>query len=290
MPLFDKCQTIRDSAPLYVLDDDDTLALIAHASERAMTYVRLLFSAFLAAALSACMDIPEQQTTTASASVATAPTETFLFSWGMFADPVFDRDVVTFNRAFERAYDAPTSTRAFGFTNRGLETPDPTAMRAALSDLAQRARDGQDLVVVMLTTHGAPDVLAVKTTPDGPVSGVPADGLVEFLAPLQNDQQILILQACFSGSLIDDLRAPNRIILTAAAADRTSFGCEPESDNTWFIKSLNQAMAAGGSWQQIFARTQASVSAQEAAMGFPASNPQSFVGRDMRTIWTEAAR
>ena len=166
-------------------------------------------------------------------------------------------------------------------------------MEQELAGLAAAAVDGQDIVVVMLTSHGSPDLMAVKTTPDGPVSAVSADGLAEFLAPLSNDKQILILQACFSGSLIDELRSPNRIILTAASADRSSFGCNPDSDNTWFIKSLNRAMgeigARGGSWEQVFERTRALVAADEAAAGFPASNPQRYVGANMRSIWSGGA-
>ncbi|SLN40127.1 C13 family peptidase [Pseudooctadecabacter jejudonensis] len=222
--------------------------------------------------------------------VAVAPAnQTFLFSWGMFADPVFDRDVVTFERAFARAYGTPVDADTFGFTGSTLEEPNITVMQTELAQMAADAVDGRDTVVVMLTSHGSPDVMAIKTEPNGPVSGVSAEGLAEFLAPLAADRQILILQACFSGSLIDELRSPNRIILTAAAADRSSFGCNPESDNTWFIKALNRAMvevgARGGSWKQVFERTRALVAADEAAQGVPPSNPQSSVGANMRDLW-----
>ena len=239
--------------------------------------------------LQACMTVPQDTNTSAATSTAAPSARTFLFSWGMFADPVFERDVVTFNRAFSQAYGTPDSTGLYAFESRRLADPSPSAVRQDIIRMGDAAVDGQDLVVVMLTSHGSPDVMAIQPTRNGPVSALSADGLAELLAPLNNDRQILILQACFSGSLIDELRSPNRIIMTAAAADRSSFGCNPESDNTWFIKSLNRAMGMGGSWQQIFARTQTLVAQDEAAVGVPASNPQRFVGANMRGIWTQGA-
>ncbi|MCF2871916.1 C13 family peptidase [Octadecabacter sp. G9-8] len=260
-----------------------------------MTRFRLITAALCGALLQACMTVPtaDQGGTDTSASTALPQARNFVFSWGMFADPVFDRDVVTFNRTFANVYGAPADIDAFGFTSSRLSTPDPAVMQSELVEMAAQAVDGRDTVVVMLTSHGSPDLMAVKTQPNGPVSAVSADTLAEFLAPLANDRQILILQACFSGSLIDELRSPNRIIMTAASADRSSFGCNPESDNTWFIRSLNRAMlevgAQGGSWEQIFARTRALVAADEAANGYPASNPQRFVGANMRSTWTTSA-
>lgn len=263
--------------------------------------LRFAFCALGLVGLQACMSVPatspatttDAPVTTPAAATAVAAPHTYLFSWGMYADPVFDRDVETFDRTFSRAYGAPADTGLFGFTSPRLTDPSVDVMEREIAQMAADAVDGQDVVVVMLTSHGSPDLMAVKPSPDGPVSAVSADGLAEFLSPLSNDRQILILQACFSGSLIDELRSPNRIIMTAASADRSSFGCNPDSDNTWFIKSLNRAMsevgAQGGSWEQVFARTRALVAADEAAAGFPASNPQRFVGSNMRDIWTGGA-
>jgi len=257
-----------------------------------MSRFRLIAAALSCVFLQACMTTPpaSQNTTQASTSVAAvAAPKTYLFSWGMFADPVFDRDVTTFNRAFSAQYGAPAQSWQYGANARQLTRPNIENIAAALTTMAGQARDEEDLVVVMLTSHGSPDSIALQFDQGGPVIGVSADQLASLLAPLNNDQQILILQACFSGSLIDELQSPNRIIMTAAAADRSSFGCNPDSDNTWFIKSLNRAMAQGGSWQQVFARTRAFAAQDEITVGVPASNPQRFVGANMRDIWTANA-
>lgn len=222
------------------------------------------------------------------AAVAEAP-GSYLFSWAMYGDPVFDRDVLTFARAYAGAFGTPEATRQFGYTSNALEYPDAGRVEGALPELAAAAVDGQDIVVVMITTHGNEEMLALRPDPMGPLIPVSGDVLNGLLAPLSNDQQVIILQACYSGSLIDDIAAPNRIIMTAAAADRSSFGCNPDNDNTFFIRAMNQALGEGGSWEQIFARTQAIVTQMERDAGIPpsfASNPQSYVGSDMRAIWS----
>lgn len=256
-----------------------------------MTRLRLTLLALAAPLLAACMDATSQSaaTTTEASAVATPPERTYLFSWGMFGDPVFDRDVETFTRAYTRAFGAPADMARYGANAPQLKDYNPDAIRADLARLAAQSVDGQDVMVVMLTSHGEPDAIVLQPTQGGPMSLLSADRLADLLAPLNTDRQVLILQACFSGSLIDELRHPNRIIMTAASATRSSFGCNPDSDNTWFIKSMNRAMAQGGSWEQIFARTQALVRADEAAAGFPASNPQVFVGRNMQDEWREGA-
>lgn len=258
-----------------------------------MISLKPILALMSAALVSACMapaTVAPSAPQAVPQTVAVTDSQTYLMGWGMFGDPVFDRDVITFERAFSRAFGAPTQTLAYGANDRSLTRPNVDFISASLTQMAGAARDGQDLVVVMLTSHGSPDVIALQTSQGGPVAPVSADQLAQFLAPLENDRQILILQACYSGSLIDELRSPNRIIVTAASADRSSFGCNPDSDNTWFIKSLNRAMGEGGSWRQIFARTQALVLADEQAAGFPASNPQSFVGANMRDIWVQNAK
>ena len=250
----------------------------------------LSISLFGAAFLAAC-DAPvelQEVPVEAAARAATAPAQTYLYAHALFGEPVFDRDVISFERALTSALGRPADVAKFGYTDGRLSEPTPEALNGAIARLAGAARDGEDVVVVMMTTHGSPEFLAQKPANTDQISGVSAEALATFLEPLNDDKQVIILQACYSGSLIDDLAHPNRIILTAAAADRTSFGCSPDNDNTFFIKSLNAALSEGGSWSEIFGRTKSNVEALETSFEIPASdqsNPQSYVGRNMIDLW-----
>lgn len=215
--------------------------------------------------------------------------KTYMYAHALWADPVFARDVTSFHKSFSAQFGTPEQATLFGYSSSKLNEPSPIAVEAAINTFSDNAVDGEDVIVVMFTTHGSPDVLAVK--PDGvdTPAGLSADALATFLEPLNNDFQIIVLQACYSGSLIDELAHPNRIILTAAAKDRTSFGCEPNAKNTWFIEALNTSMRSGGPWKTIFDRTKTIVRTQETKQGIPSdqhSNPQSYVGANMREFWT----
>ena len=52
--------------------------------------------------------------------------------------------------------------------------------------------------------------------------------------------RIIVVSACYSGGYIEPLKDDNTLIMTASAADRTSFGCGTESDATYFADALFQ--------------------------------------------------
>lgn len=250
----------------------------------------LLLSCLCALLLTACTEPAMVSATGPAASAApTAPRDQdlYLLAEALYGEPVFARDVTTFSTAITRHIAAPRKSYRFSSMGGALPQGKNGASAGAIKDLAARARDGQDLVVVMLTSHGGPDLLAYKE-PGGPDQLIPASVLKQHLAPLTNDKHIVVLQACYSGSLIDDLAHPNRIILTAAAKDRTSFGCKPTGSNTWFIDALSKSIAQGGTWEEIAARTKGLIRAREKSIGMPAalySNPQTYVGRNMQGVW-----
>lgn len=50
--------------------------------------------------------------------------------------------------------------------------------------------------------------------------------------------KVIVISACYSGSFIPALQDDNTLIITASAADRTSFGCENEADYTYFGRAF----------------------------------------------------
>jgi hypothetical protein len=57
---------------------------------------------------------------------------------------------------------------------------------------------------------------------------------------------VILVSACYSGVfLIDALKGPNRIIMTAARDDRPSFGCSSESYYTYWDACLLDTIKAG---------------------------------------------
>ena len=73
-----------------------------------------------------------------------------------------------------------------------------------------------------------------------------ASGLAEIVdsACPASKPTVLIISACYSGSLIPTLSGPNRMIITAARSDRSSFGCQEENEFTFFDKKITPSFYA----------------------------------------------
>lgn len=96
---------------------------------------------------------------------------------------------------------------------------------------------------------------------------------------------VVVISACHSGTFIDNgARRPNRIILTAAATNRTSFGCGADDEYTNYDYCLLQSFDGAETWGALAAATQACVEALERKSGVRASRPQLFVGASVANL------
>ncbi len=131
------------------------------------------------------------------------------------------------NPPFGEAVTAPFATRE--------------SLQAAVAEMRAAARPG-DRILVMLTSHGHHNLLA-HVAANRRLPPLQGQDLRELLLPLAEWDTGVIISACHSGSLIPALRHPRRWILTAAAADRVSYGCQFHGSQTYFIQALLQAQA-----------------------------------------------
>lgn len=96
---------------------------------------------------------------------------------------------------------------------------------------------------------------------------------------------VAIVSACFSGIFIGGVtEAPNRIILTAARDDRTSFGCGHEEQFTYFDGCMLKAWPDSQTWQALFRWTEDCVRKKEDALGFKHSEPQAYFGAAVKDL------
>ena len=91
---------------------------------------------------------------------------------------------------------------------------------------------------------------------------------------------VVVVSACHSGTFITpQARRPNRIIIAAAATDRTSFGCGADNDYTYYDQCFLQQLDAAATWSGLAAATRACVETLERRLGVRrSSQPQLFVG------------
>ena len=155
---------------------------------------------------------------------------------------------------------------------------------AAALQSAAKVMDGQnDILFLILTSHGAQAGLEVK-----------AGSREETLSPLNlvtalNDahirHRVVIISACYSGVFIRPLADPDTLVITAADADHTSFGCKNGNDWTYFGDALfNTALRHTANLREAFALASSLVRKRERQRHLTPSNPQMAGGENIEHL------
>jgi hypothetical protein len=155
---------------------------------------------------------------------------------------------------------------------------NPSLTVATASNISHALRDGGgEACLAFFTSHGSEsgvDLRAAKgyLTPAALASALDA-GCGER-------PTVVIVSACHSGVFLNNaMRRPNRIILSAAAADRVSFGCGAGDQYTYYDQCLLQSFDGATTWSQLATSTRSCVERLERSMGVPRpSQPQVYVG------------
>ncbi|WP_083659424.1 C13 family peptidase [Pseudomonas sp. PA1(2017)] len=153
-------------------------------------------------------------------------------------------------------------------------------LRRAVQAVAERTGP-EDLVFIYLTSHGSRTHELNLDQPRLQLADLPADELASLLEPLAERDKVVVISACYSGGFIAALKNEKTLLMTAARADRVSFGCSEEADFTYFGRALfAEALQQTDDLQEAFELARAAVAEREQADGFEPSEPQ---------IWAPAA-
>jgi len=171
--------------------------------------------------------------------------------------------------------------------DQSTEWPQATAENFALvmSKMAEVARP-QDRVLLFISTHSNPGLLNINVGGKHLLPITPKT-LSASLAPLGKVPTLVVLSACYSGAFVEPLKAPNRVVLTASDARRTTFNCRYTGENTPFAEALfGQEGAEERSVTDWMEEAQKSITAQEKRRKLPPSRPRIFVADDAKA-WAE---
>jgi hypothetical protein len=92
---------------------------------------------------------------------------------------------------------------------------------------------------------------------------------------------VVIISACFSGVFVPALKGPDRMILTAARRDRSSFGCGESDRYPFFDDCMLRVWPSAADFSALGPLVTACVAAREAEVGArPPSQPQFWVAKD----------
>ena len=213
--------------------------------------------------------------------------DAYVVTVALDSEPVFVREAREAGRVLARRYDAVGRTIVLagpaGSPGVGDDLPrgSPDTLAAVLARIAEVMDRRQDVLVLYTTSHGAPFGIAYADGDRGAGAISPA-WLRRTLGELHITNRLLIVSACFSGVFVPVLADADTAIITAAAANRTSFGCVAENDWTFFGDAMiNHGLRRPEPLSASFAEARRLVGGWEAQGKLIPSNPQVAIGRDV---------
>lgn len=222
--------------------------------------------------------------------------DVYLVTASFWSDPVFEREAsqaaaIAGPRigAQDRTIVLSAGTGALG--PRAYPAATPVNLNAVLGHIGALIDPAEDLVVLFFTSHGSPDgSIAIREHNRMGAALRPAH-LRDALADAGIRNRIVIVSACFSGAFIAPLMNEDTIILTASAPDRTSFGCQPDREWTFFGDAyFSHALRGGAGLVDGFTQAQRLIAQWEQERNLTPSNPQRSVGPRAAALLQRAER
>ena len=160
-------------------------------------------------------------------------------------------------------------------------------LRRGIQAIADKMNLDEDILLVFLSSHGNEDGSISVHFDELGLADLTAAELREALDEQHIYWRIVIISACYSGSFIEELKTPSTLIVTAAAADKASFGCEHQRDWTYFGEAFfRQALAVEQSLLDSFEMAKSIINERERAEGKEQSEPQLWIGEAIRAYLT----
>lgn len=184
--------------------------------------------------------------------------DTYVLSVSFWNEPVFEREAKEAAAILGRRFDATDRTVVLsagqgGNKARVYPTASANNFNAALGRFASVIDPNEDLVVVFFTSHGGPDGAVAMQEKGRSGGALRPTHLRNSLMQAGIRNKVVIVSACYSGNFILPFSNPETVVLTAAAADKTSFGCEPSREWTYFGDALfNYALRGGAPLVEAF--------------------------------------
>jgi hypothetical protein len=200
------------------------------------------------------------------------------------AQPVFDNAVAALSDwLLARGVPPGDIHRLSASPARAEEAAEPASERQLLRRIALLPVRPGDRCLIFVTSHGEHGRGVVLAYADEFLTPAAlADALSGGCAAVPT---VVIVSSCYSGSFAaGPMLAPNRIILTAARADRPSFGCQADRTDTVFDECLLAALQRARLWRAVFDTSAACVRRREARMRVLPSEPQHFFGERVRDL------
>lgn len=207
--------------------------------------------------------------------------DTYVVSIALDSDPVFAREAREAGRVLATRYQGEGRTLTLAGpdgTRNDLPKGSIESLLISFAHIADIMDTSEDVLVLYTTSHGNKLGLAYHYGDTGYGLLSPAR-LKSVFEELGIERRILIISACHSGVFVPVLAARDTAILTASAAQRNSFGCQPENDWTFYGDALiNRQLRKPQSLNDAARAAAVQIAGWESQKQLLASLPQSAFG------------
>ena len=201
---------------------------------------------------------------------------------GYASEDVFMKEIDVVSRLFSERFDAKGRMLALVNNPKTLDRY-PMATRTSLSRALARIgaiiNREEDVLFLYLTSHGSENhQFSVQFWPFQ-LKDIDPPALKQMLDGSGIKWRVIVISACYAGGFVEALKDDFTLVVTAADATHTSFGCGSESDFTYFGKAyFDQALRHTYSFTNAFDEAKTSIEQREKSEGRTPSNPQIHAG------------
>jgi hypothetical protein len=195
---------------------------------------------------------------------------------------VFHREMRYVRKLFDERYS--TVGRSISLVSgdwalRESPVATTTNLRRVLERVGQRMNADEDVLFLFVSAHGDKRHHLSASQPPLVQSPLSPTALARLLQDSAAKWKVVVVSACYAGGFIEPLKDANTMVITAAAADRQSFGCENGRDFTYFGEAyFRDGLGQERDFAAAFEIAKTVVTKREAAENRTASMPQIWVG------------
>jgi hypothetical protein len=195
---------------------------------------------------------------------------------------VFRKEVERVRELFDREFDTRGHSLVLVNSPATLDQyPLATLanLKTVLAALGKELDPNEDVLFLFLTSHGSPRTgFALRLNGRG-LGDIAPRQLAAVLAAAGIKNRVVVISSCFSGQFVPSLANDDSLVITAAAANRSSFGCATDAEWTYFGKGyFLDALPKQKKFIPAFYDARKLVGVREVWDQMPPSDPQISIG------------
>ena len=202
----------------------------------------------------------------------------FLGVAGYGSQAVFRREVLFTKNYFDSNLNTK-GTSAVLINDRSTIQEYPlataTSVQQTLQRMAEKMDANEDILFVFLSSHGSKTHQLNIEQPGLELRDISAEQLADMVKSLPVKWKVIIVSSCYSGGYIPYLQDDHTLVITAAARDKKSFGCNDSNQFTHFGEAFfKDALPQSNSFVEAFEKAKVIIAERETENDYTQSEPQ----------------